>query len=295
MALALEAYAQSIAHVSEIKEDGGFVAEHNGGSAHGATEVFYRLHATRLKCLISAVEKTDDERKVAEVEALRLTECRWFQNPVDDEPDLTVRQRIWRVLADVVGALAKCSLDNTFFHRSIYRHAQALMWAPILCNPEEGRADGSLGTVPATWACKIRGLNSATNAAYSALSTISALFTKKRTQLVAVWVTVDGSTTAFQTINSSARKYDSLRGKYIAAYVDSLRLCRRRKELDVFLTWTTSCPKDLPSQFAASAIFESANSTQTNLHDNLLVHNRSIDSFHFLRAVRRMTNSKLFI
>lgn len=291
MSLALQAYATSVAQAKEIEEEGGFPAEQHGGSSHGAVEAVYRLHASRLKSLISAVDRREDERETAELEALRLTECHWFTNPVD-ESDLTIRDRVWRVLVDVVGALAKCSLDNSYFHRSVYRHAQALMWSPVLYDPIGERAHGSLGTVSAMWACKVRGLNYATNAAFSAVSTISSLFTKKRPQLVAVWVTGDASS-AFQAINLSARKYDSLRGKYIAAYIDSLRLCQRRKELDTFLRWTSTCPRDLPSYFAASARTEGGKPLQTHVHDSLLLKSRSLTSYHFLTTVRREANSAL--
>jgi hypothetical protein len=288
---AIDAYAMSIAYANKIKKEGGFIAEQNGGSAHGVSEAVYRLHATRLKCLISAVDRPEDVRERAELEALRLTECHWFQAADEKDPNLTIRQRVWKVLVDVVGALAKLALDNSYFHRSVYRHAQALLWAPVIYDPEKERNNGGLDSIPGTWACEVRGLNYATNASYSALSVMSSLFSKKRTQLVAVWVTADGSPTSFQSINSSARKYDSLRGKYIAAYITCLRLCRRRKELDVFLTWTTYCPRDLPSHFSVTC--GDKNSRQSLSLDSLVFHSSVPSSFHFLTSVRRMTNSAL--
>ena len=293
MSKALKAYAESVSYATQTKEKGGFISEQNGGSSHGAVEAFYRLHASRLKCLISAVDKSDDERQLAEQEALRLTECHWFQNLKHAEDEQSLRRRIWQVLEDVVGALAKCSLDNSYFHRSIYRHAQALIWAPLIYNPTEKRAIGSLGNVPVTLACKIRGLNSSTNAANSGLSVINSLFPKKRAQLVAVWVTMDSETTPLETINRSARKYDSLRGKYIAAYIDSLCICRRRKELDLFLSWTNSCSRDLPSHFAESALLEGGAPTTSPTFDCLVTHDRSIASFYFLKSVRRLANCAL--
>lgn len=293
--LALSSYAMSFKQATELEDD-GLKVEQNGGSAHGAMEAFYRLHASRLKCLISAVDCNENERGHAETEALRLTECFWHSPPGDEIllPATKTRERVWRVLEDVVGALAKCSLDFSFFHRSVYRHAQALMWSPIIFDPVGGRACGSLVAVSATWACKIRGLNYATNAASSALSTMSALFSKKRPQLVAVWITGDGTASAFQAINNSVRKYDSLRGKYISAYIQCLRLCRRRKELDTFLSWTASiCPRDLPSFFAASARNEGGKPKQTHMFDSLVIHGRTISSFHFLTSVRREANCSL--
>lgn len=153
-----------------------------GGSSHGIAEVRYRLHASRLKCLILAASASEDDRNAAEEEALRLTEKFWFSPPkdVDSLDSTSIRDRIWNVLADIVSALAQCRLEHSFFHRSVYRHAQALMWAPVLCDPVAGRAEGSKSTVPATKSYHLRGLNHATNAAKSALAVISTLFEKKR-------------------------------------------------------------------------------------------------------------------
>lgn len=278
-----------------MEKNGGFVTEQNGGSAHGSVEAFYRLHASRLKCLIVAVNKKEDERMNAELEALRLTEMYWYKDPnrEDESRLLTVRDRVWRVLEDVIAALSRCRLDHSYFHRSVYRHAQALMWAPILYDPLDGRNKGSLGTVSATWACKIRGLNYATNAASSAHSVMSCLFEKKRPQLVAVWVTSSGSPSAFQTINGTIRKYDSLRGKYISAYIDCLRLCLQRKELETMLRSTLSCPRDLPSFFAASASSMGGKPLHPHSRDCLVVKNRSLSSRHFLVTAKRQANSGL--
>lgn len=153
-----------------------------GGSSHGSTEVFYRLHASRLKCLIAAGSASEDERDEAEREALRLCELHWFNTPgdLDSIESTPVRERVWNVLTDIVSALVKCRTEHSFFHRSVYRHAQALMWAPVLWNPEIGRVQGSRTTIPATKSVHIRGLNHATDAAKSAVSVMSALFEKKR-------------------------------------------------------------------------------------------------------------------
>jgi len=270
--------------------------EQNGGSAHGSGEVLYRLHASRLKCLIRAVDHKEDERESAELEALRLTECHWFIANHDEKVDSEgVRDRVWYVVADVVSGLAQCRLNQPFFHRSVYRHAQALMWAPVLCDPIGERVNGSLGMVPATRAFKLRGLNFSTNAANSGMSVISTLFEKKRAQLCAVWVTSTGASSTFQTINNTVRKYDSLRGKYIGAYLDCLRLCQRKNELETFYRWTSSCRRDLPSFFsAASALVANGGKTELpHTRDCLLVKGRSLASHHFLTTVKRECNSAL--
>jgi hypothetical protein len=64
MVLALNAYETSVAEAKEVESDGGFTAEQNGGSSQGVAEAIYRLHATRLKCLIAAVNQKFD-REIA--------------------------------------------------------------------------------------------------------------------------------------------------------------------------------------------------------------------------------------
>jgi hypothetical protein len=224
MRLALDSYSRALKQAKDFESDGRTLPEENGGSAHGSTEVLYRLHATRLKCHIAALCHCEDERNEAEVEALRLTEANWYLPPASEARSL--RDRIWLVVADVVAALAQCRLSQPFFHRSVYRHAQALMWAPVLHNPVSERAIGSLGTVPATKAFQLRGLNNATSAAESAAVVVNSLFDKKRAQLCAVWLTT-GSSTPFQMINKAVRKFDSLRGKYVKGETWLAAACNR--------------------------------------------------------------------
>lgn len=121
---------------------------------------------------------------------------------------------------------------------------------------------------------------------------MGSLFEKKRPQLCAVWVTSDSSDSSLQALNSSVRKYDSLRGKYISAYIDSLRLCKRRNELETFLKWTYSAKRDLPSYFVASAILD-REKVPPHSRDCLLVKPRAFSSFHFLTTVKRQANSAL--
>ena len=292
MTKALDAYHSSTVEAEALEHTNELVVEQHGGSSNGSTEAVYRLHATRLKCLVAAVDRIGDERELAETEALRLGEKHWYAE-VDPRvsESLLVRDRIWNVLADVVVALAQCRLDVAYFHRSVYRHAQALLWAPILSDPQE-RAFGSLGTVPATRAFKLRGLNS-TDAASSAAVVMGTLFEKKRSQLCAVWVTSGSSESVFQTLNNSVRKYDSLRGKYIAAYLETLRLCNRRGELEIFLKWAYAAQRDLPSYFAASAAVGCQKPEHGHTHDCLLLRSHDLSSRHFLTAVKRQVNSAL--
>jgi hypothetical protein len=180
MASALGQYASAYSQARKIEEDGGQIVEQSGGSAHGCTEILYRIHATRLKCLLSAATRDLREFDWAEKEALRLTECNWFKSPedVDALQKEHVRDRVWNVLGDVVSGLAQCRAEHPFFHRSVYRHAQALMWSPILYDPT--CSEGSLDSVPATRSFQIRGLSNSTPVSHSAEIVLTSLFDKKR-------------------------------------------------------------------------------------------------------------------
>lgn len=181
MQRALGAYAEALREAISLDKEGALTDTQAGGSSHGVTEALYRLAASRQKCLLRAVCHNDNTRAPAEMEALRLTEKFWYVQPNSEAaPNKGIRERIWLVLADVVGALSQCRLDEPFFHRSVYRYAQALMWAPILFDPREGSAQGSLATVPATRSHLIRGLNSSTGCAFSAEVVMASLFDKKR-------------------------------------------------------------------------------------------------------------------
>ena len=180
MKQALLEYAASYEEVKAIDDGAGFGDIQGGGSSHGPTEVFYRLHASRLKCLLSAISQREVDRDKAELEALRLTMTHWFHAPTVELDDRDTRARVWAVLTDVVSAMAQCRIDQPFFHRSVYRHAQALMWAPVLHDPVSGIAKGSLGSVPVTKGHLLRGLNSTTPSATSAEAIMNLLFEKKR-------------------------------------------------------------------------------------------------------------------
>jgi hypothetical protein len=295
MSLALEYYSSALKQAQKIEEEGGETAGMEGGSSHGVSELFYRLHASRLKCLISAVSHTDpDVIERAELEALRLCEKFWFKIPEELSEEIEkahVRDRVWKVLSDLVEALAQCRSDHQFFHRSVYRHAQALMWARVLYDPINGKSEGSLGTVPATRSPIIRGLNNSTNVAESAEAIIGSLFEGRRSQLCAVWLTVAIDTSPYEILNSSSRKYDSLRGKYISAYIESLRLNQRRSQLESFLKTILSSKRDLALHFQASAKALGGVGEKPHTHDSLLPKRSSALSTCFLTTIKREANS----
>lgn len=292
---ALEAYNSSIVEAKDLAAANELVVEGSGGSSHGSAEPLYRLHASRLKCLVRAVNLSQGLRDLAELEALRITECFWYTKEPDLDGQLSIRDRVWNVLVDIATAMAQFRHDFPYFHRSVYRHAQALMWAPVFHDPVGQRSNGSLGTVPAVKASKLRGLNYSTNAACSGVVVMASLFEKKRQQLCAVWVTRDSSESAFSALNSSIRKYDSLRGKYTSAYIESLRLCDRRPELETFLKWVYSCKRDLPSYFSSSAGNDENQPKKSHANDCLLVRPRALSSHHFLTTIKRETNRALAI
>jgi hypothetical protein len=177
---ALTCYATSLEEALAIQKEGGLSDISAGGSCHGSTELLYRLHATRLKCLVWAVSRDDDTRGAAEGEALRLSTAYWYreENKVQLSADSSTRDIVWAVLADIIAALAQCRIEQPFFHRSVYRHAQALMWASVLHDPSE--SEGSLGVVPASRSHHLRGLNSSTPCVNSAEVVMRVLFEKKR-------------------------------------------------------------------------------------------------------------------
>jgi len=289
MRSALESYSKSLLQAQACEKDGSLLVEQQGGSSHGAMEAVYRLHATRLKCLIDAVQHGDDEREQAESEALRLTEPFSFSGNTDKASEHgSVRDRVWGVAVDVANAMVHCRTKHSFFHRSIYRHSQCLMWAPVLSDPGHLWQEGSSGEVPALKALKMRGLNSE-SAVESAAGVIRAIFDKKRAQLCAVWVT-SGAESPFQGINCHVRKFDSLRGKYISAFITCLQLCNKRDELENFLRWANSSRRDLPSHFGDTA---GSNPPTGHTSDTLLVKARSLSSNFFLTSVKRETNAAL--
>ena len=164
--------------IDEAKAFGDEGEFQGGGSCHGLVELIYRLHASRLKVLLTAVKSVRQERGMAIAEALRITEKYWFETPQDGFEDKPMDDRLWIVLCDIVDGLAFCRREQPFFHRSVYRHAQALLWAPLFHDPQ-GALDGSLDTVPDHKSCRMRGLNSGP-CANSAEPIINALFDKKR-------------------------------------------------------------------------------------------------------------------
>eukprot|EP00536_Pseudo-nitzschia_multiseries_P002255 jgi/Psemu1/251486/estExt_Genewise1Plus.C_300056 len=287
-------YQRALSEATKL-EDAGSQLLDSGGSGHGSTELLYRLHASRLKCLIRAVSRKEEERDEAVLEALRLTEKHRFKEldfPVE-ALESSLNERIWIVFADIVNGLAECRKLKPFFHRSVYRHAQALMWSPVLYNPSSNK--GSMDIIPESHSCQIKDLDGSKPVAFSAESVLGVLFDKKRVQLCAVWVTNSGAASPFQAMNSTVRKYDSLRGKYIGAYLETLRICNRRPEVETLMKWLYTSRRDRPSYFQAGAMNCGGKPTVSHSQDSLLtVDSKSVlMSRGFLLSAKRKANGVL--
>jgi len=180
MVSALESYSSALYDANGAdSKNVGTDKSRVGGSSHGSTEILYRLHATRLKVIISAIRKSIGERHVAEREAIRIASLHWFDESNRSSPSAGTREKIWDILADIVGALTQCRIIEPLFHRAAYRVAQAFNWAPAFHDPDCDFSVGSMQAVPATKSYKIRGLNSGPCAESSAV-VIGSLFEKRR-------------------------------------------------------------------------------------------------------------------
>ena len=238
------AYKEALLYYGEDKVD--FVG---GGSSHGPIEAFYRLHACRLKILLNAVCYCPDLRKMAEREAIGLCGRFWFGDQKSERSE--DKDELWGCLANVIASLVFCRNDNSYFHRSVYRHAQALCWSPRILYDDEWKKQGSLTVLPPHKAASLRGCNSGMPCVESAASVLSVLFDKKRQQMCNVWVTSPVSPSPFEDINAFPRKFNAIRMKYLGAYVDCLRLVRNTVKLETMLSWTKSLKRDLSGRISS--------------------------------------------
>jgi hypothetical protein len=84
-----------------------------------------------------------------------------------------------------------------------------------------------------------------------------------------------------------------LRGKYVSAYIDTLRLGRRTAQLEAILQWTVTAKRDLPAFFYASAEKKGEPPVRPHIRESLLVKGRSLASTCFLRTIKRECNAAL--
>lgn len=115
----------------------------------------------------------------------------------------------------------------------------------------------------------------------------------RRSQICAVWVTsTSSSPSPFEEVNDATRKFDSLRGKYVSAYIDSLRLCKRVPLLDSLLQSLVTSKRDVPSFYQASARARGGIPHFLHTRDSLLK-GRTLESMGFLRTAKRQANDAL--
>lgn len=286
LSLAFSSYSESLVAVKRAEEEGLLSEQQKGGCAHGSIEVVYRIHATRLKVLLYAIYQASKNRHCFEAEALHLVSRNWFAEPVtENEEELNwkydSRDRRWEVLVDIVSALVFCRKEKALFHRSVFRHAQAILWAPVVYSPDVKTYP--LFTAPEDVVAQTNTLSNIFRCGihvHAAKIVMDSLFDKKRAQLCATWMS-SRSHRAFEELNTSEKKFDSVRLKYISARIELLRVCRDHVSLETFFSWANACPPDLPSLYFATAL-DSAASRQNHFRQNLL------EDRGFLRHVKRL-------
>lgn len=171
-------YHKAHVEAKAFEDEGSSLDYQGGGSSHGLLEFTYRLHATRLKVLIASIKVCVDEMQSSLHEALRIIERYWFEKPPEACDDKPLSERLWIAFADIVRALASCRKESPFFHRSVYRHAQAFLWAHALYNTQ-ARTGDDFEPIPMEKCANIEGLDSGLN--YNTSEVIlNALFDKKR-------------------------------------------------------------------------------------------------------------------
>lgn len=236
--------------------------------------------------LLYAIYQASKNRHCFEAEALHLVSRNWFAEPVtENEEELNwkygSRDRRWEVLVDIVSALVFCRKEKALFHRSVFRHAQAILWAPVVYSPDVKTYP--LFTAPEDAVAQTNTLSNIFRCGIhvnAAKIVMDSLFDKKRAQLCATWMS-SRSHRAFEELNTSEKKFDSVRLKYISARIELLRVCRDHVSLETFFSWANACPPDLPSLYFVTAL-DSAASRQNHFRQNLL------EDRGFLRHVKRL-------
>jgi len=191
----------------------------NSSSKMAKKDALYRLHASRLRALLSDRREVNGLGVVAAPSARMLHVLRQYNTAGREggeggeealAADADLSQLRWDVMMDAMGALATCRRLDSFDHRSIYQRARAsehlaLFFPGSLTTRTTG--EGAEGATAAEAAAIVgweseRGLSKDTVKALAArtaeeraaLSVIAArelmhlLFEKKRTQIVAVWL-----------------------------------------------------------------------------------------------------------
>ena len=252
---ALQTYSAAIADAKEREHlNGGIGKRDKGGSSHGSLEVFYRIHACRFKALVSSMRPSNNDRDLAQEEALRICSVSRFDSSVDIHTLPSHRHKMWDALVDCVKAFMECRKDEPKFHRVIFRLAQAYCWAPFFIDSSQDSSLGSEDTdcIPIFDGVPLPSIDRGSCQKNAALA-IESLFDKRRSQICAVWVTTSSTPPPFEVLNDSIRKYDYLRLKYIEAYIDCMKKCKKLDKIETLLNHTATCAQDLAGFYQASA------------------------------------------
>jgi hypothetical protein len=243
---ALETYSSALIDAKDRDHSSG--KRDTGGSSHGSLEVLYRIHACRLKCLLFSIRRVNEERELAELEALRIVSQVWF----GDSPNVlapSLRHKIWVAFVNCVKALIQCRTDESKFHRAAFRLAQAYNWAPVFHDPS---SPGGRKEVLSIDDISLPYIESG-SCSKNATSAIECLFDKQKSQLCSVWVTTSSKPPPFEVLNDPVRKYDYLRLKYISAYIDCMKENKQMSKIETLLNNTTTCSQDYAGFYQASA------------------------------------------
>jgi len=100
MAEALSSYSKALAEAAKVSDNSAMKQIDVGGSSHGSLEVLYRLHATRLKVIMTAVFRSSEECSLAEKEGVRLSSTVWFNSLNKPNASASLRYQVWSLLAD---------------------------------------------------------------------------------------------------------------------------------------------------------------------------------------------------
>ena len=176
MIAAMESYRTAHSDAEKNKEEGN--SGQGGGSSHGIQELVYRIHATRLKVLIAAIQVPLAELDLSLKEATRICEMCPFEPESIDDVNQSRHEKLWSLFVDAIRGIASCRKASPFFHRSQYRHCQALLWAPVFFNPFD-YAIGIIPQIPNHIKKSIPNMDF-DDFVQSADSVISTLFDKKR-------------------------------------------------------------------------------------------------------------------
>jgi hypothetical protein len=81
--------------------------------------------------------------------------------------------------------------------------------------------------------------------------------------------------------------------RFIVAYVESLRLNASSEELEVLMRRILSCPRDLPSFYACTAVSLGGKAHRPHSRDPLVVRGRALSSNYFLTTLKRIVNGAM--